>query len=933
MPSEERERFLADECRDDPALVPLVESLVVASQETGGFLEDAVRKAAEEVAVSSAGAASFVGRRLGAYRVIREVARGGMGAVYLAERADEQYRSRVALKTIGSSLAGGELVRRFRRERQILANLSHPNIAKLLDGGTTSEGIPYVVMEYIDGEPIDVYCERRDFGIEQRLELFRTVCDAVSYAHRNLVVHRDIKPGNIMVTRDGVVKLLDFGIARFLDPAEGSLDLTLTGDGVRLLTPTFASPEQVRGDPVTVSSDIYSLGAVLYQLLAGQSPHQFESTAPGEIYRVVCEETPKRLSEVAGKMARRLVGDLDSIVDRALRKEPERRYATVEQLSEDVRRYMSGFPVTARSDAWSYRARKFYRRHRAAVIAAAAFVLLLAGSALAMTIQTVRVARQRDAANRERERAERVSDFLVEVFSLSDPSEARGNSVTAREVLDSAAVRLDRELANEPEMRATLAHAIGRTYRSLGLYQQALTETEAVVAWRRRHEPDSPELVESLSLQGSLLEYLGRYEEAEAIHLESLELARSIYGRDRPEVAEYTQNLAMTYRTMGRLEDAEPLLREALSIRRQALEEDDPAIANSLMGLGLLLQDQGKYEEAEALMRECVERRRTLLGEDHPDYASAVSSLAFVVQDRGDLDGAEALFLEALELQREVLGNEHPDVGTTLFTLAGLYEAQARYDEAEAMYRDVLELDRRTLGTDHPYIALDLNNIAGIRRRMGDLDTAESLYRESLALNRRAHGPEHPEVATSMSNLGVLLKDRGRLDEAEPLLRDAAAMRERLLGSEHPHLAISLSLLGTLEEARGNLAAAVGLLERSSQIRRAALGPKHPDLARDLGRLAGLLAKNGQAERADELYSEALAIQRGALPADHPDLATTLCRLGDLRVSVGDAEGAEPLLVEAIEVNAAAFGPDDERTRKAKDALRQLRKARSGAGP
>ena len=477
----------SDEVREDVA------SLLHAHARESGQLEASVRAAAG-VAIEQADPLAGGDARIGPYRVLRRLGTGGMGTVYLAERADAQFRQQVALKVVNRHLVNDEIVRRFRTERQILADLDHPNIAHLLDGGTTADGLPYLVMEYVVGERIDAYCNARALALRERLALFLAVCDAVQYAHRNLVIHRDIKPSNILVTPDGAPKLLDFGIAKLMGTgAERGAALTRADE--RLMTPEHASPEQVRGEPVTTGSDVYALGILLYHLLTGERPYTPDDGSVAALERAICETAPDKPSTVvmraatrAGnaaapapvpvpaprRLARALTGDLDNIVLMALRKEPARRYASAAQMAEDVRRYLDQRPVIARPDTWSYRTAKFLRRHTASVTAAAAVVVVLAA---VVVYYTQRLAGERDRAQdaerravRETETSKRVSDFLVELFRVSDPDKARGETITAREILDRGAERIDQELDDEPEVQAQLMDTMGLVYRSLGLY-------------------------------------------------------------------------------------------------------------------------------------------------------------------------------------------------------------------------------------------------------------------------------------------------------------------------------------------------------------------------------------------------------------------------------------------------------------------------------
>ncbi|MDQ3753746.1 MAG: serine/threonine protein kinase, partial [Acidobacteriota bacterium] len=507
-----RAAFLAEACAGDNALRREVESLLAFDAGGESFIERPAYETAAELFADEEDEHEAVGRRFGAYTVIREIGRGGMGAVYLAERADDEYQKQVAIKIVKRGMDTDFVLRRFRQERQILAQLDHPHIARLLEGGTTDDGLPYFVMEYVEGTPINDYADAHKLSTLERLALFRTVCSAVSYAHRNLVVHRDLKPSNILVTSDGVPKLLDFGIAKLLDTNAATHTMT----ALVAMTPEYASPEQVRGQPVTTSSDVYSLGVVLYELLSGHRPFRLANRRPDEIARVVCEEEPERPSTAllrmeeitnadgAARMSitpervserreesspehlrRQLTGDLDNIVLMAIRKEPERRYSSVGQLSEDIRRHLEGLPVIARKDTFKYRAEKFIRRNKGSVAAAALVVLsLIMGVAVALneahraTVQARIAAEQCDAAERARERAEKVSRFMQSFLDYANPNwHGRGNDrldVTVREAIDDAAARIDTEIADAPEVRADLHYTIGEVYRTHGEYERSL---------------------------------------------------------------------------------------------------------------------------------------------------------------------------------------------------------------------------------------------------------------------------------------------------------------------------------------------------------------------------------------------------------------------------------------------------------------------------
>ena len=531
-PVRERSEWLETACHD-VVLRQEVAALLAAHEAPGGILDEPVAVAANtllETALEDAPAEQPPPDRIGPYEIVRVLGEGGMGTVYLARRADGEIDRLVALKTVRPDLSTPELIRRFRQERQIAATLVHPSIARLLDVGTDAGGQPYLVMEYVEGEPIDRHCDAGALPLERRLELFRLVCAAVHFAHQRLVVHRDLKPGNILVGADGVPKLLDFGIAKLLE-SDGEEDGDATRTAVHLMTPEYASPEQVRGEPVGTASDQYSLGVLLYRLLTGRRPYRTTSSLPHDLARAVCEEEPERPSTAARQAAdhdgearlpsglapdrlhRRLRGDLDEIVLRALRKEPDRRYSSVAHLAEDLRLYLEGLPVVARRGSTYYRAAKHVRRHRAAFGSAAAAILLIIAAAVTFAVQAGRLGRALHRAGREQSRAERVSDFLIDVFKVSDPGQARGSTVTAREILDRGAARITEELHDEPDAAAAMMDVMGQVYANLGLYPRAQELLEAALSQRRaKPEPDDDDVAASLAHLAAVQHARGDYD-------------------------------------------------------------------------------------------------------------------------------------------------------------------------------------------------------------------------------------------------------------------------------------------------------------------------------------------------------------------------------------------------------------------------------------
>lgn len=834
-PAEERAAFLERACAGDSALRADVASLLLAHDSASGFLE---RPALLVVTGdrNSPLPPERLGRRFGPYRLVEEIGVGGMGAVYLAERADGSFEQRVAMKLLRTDLNTRELLRRFEDERRILARLEHPHIARLIDGGAAEDGVPFLVMEYVDGLPIDEHCRVHGLSVRARLELMRTVCDAVHHAHRNLIVHRDLKPSNILVDRSGRVKLLDFGIAKVLAPEPGEDGGAPTRTRVQALTPRYASPEQLLGEPVTTVSDVYSLGVVLYELLTSRSPYGEASHNDRELERAVLEGHPVRPSEavrqgMAGRnprkrafarpspqtgrraterLARQLAGDLDTIVLQCLRAEPDRRYASAALIS-----------------------------------------VTLAGATILSTSLYVRADRARAEAERQRSTAEDINAFLREILGSIDPQFARGrDTALLREILDSAAARVERELQDAPEIAATLQLTIGSAYRSLGLYQPAERHLRASWSYRRQElGDDDPGTAESAVTLARLLTDSGRYAEAESLarravgvyraggaeteadlalsltvlatvheaqsiseaeagHREALETARRSFRSEEWRIASFLGNLGVFLNTHDRRAEAGPLLHEAVEILRRAPDTNPVELSVALHNLATFHRRDGRPEEAARLYRETLERMRAVYPADHPQIPVTLNNLATALEAVGRSTEAEAAYREALAQQRRVLGPGHRDVGTTTNNLAGLLRQLRRFDEAEPLYRETIRVYTQALGPDHAWLSIIWNNLAHLHEARGEHPAALAAADEARRIGRQHWPPEHWRLQQGESLRGACLAAAGRHTEAESLLVGSHRLLRSALPEKDVAVRLAAARLAAYYESRGRYAEA-----------------------------------------------------------------------------------------------------------------------------
>ena len=883
LPRDERGRFVAEKCSDDQQLAVAVNELLEAAERTDGPIERIIGEAAIDLGAESQTTDSkSPPSRIGAYRVLNRIGVGGMGQVFLAERADDQFEQKVAIKILGTRFASPELVRRFRTERQILANLNHPNVARLLDGGETEDGLPFLAMEYVEGSPILDYCKEQRLGLKQRLSLFLSVCDAIQHAHQNFVIHRDIKSSNVIVAADGTVKLLDFGIAKLLQSQLMLHTIAETMADARLLTPANASPEQLQNGQITTATDVYGLGLLLYELMTGHPAYELSSVSRSELEQVICETMPSppssRITQSVNdtsadygstrdRLRRTLLGDLDTIVMKALRKEPERRYGTVREFAEDIERYLSDEPVRARAEGFFYRARKFVVRNRAAVVGTVAVFLVAAGLTL---FYTDRVATERDRADLRAEEAEQTSQFLISLLNGANRLES-SEQMTIDEILDIASERVEAEMSDVPDLQSKLHYVIGAAYTSIenyersffhhekaleylrqqpatfereaayseiaqalsvlyrnyGDYDKSLEVSEEVLALNERiFEPDDYRISYGLNKHGQIFYALGQYEEA----LQFLERAVAVglagVGEENEYTADAMNNLAIAYSTVGDWDKTEEYYARALNANRAVLPRLHPNLANSIANYGLFLNNVQRYQEARPYLEESLAlRRETFAGVQSRQVALGAESLGTNLTWLGEFTEAEQLLLEGLEITREVLGPDHPTTARRHRNTARMYLVLQNYPNAVEHYEHTLRILSDAFGDEHPLVHWAHQDVGrsllGLERLNEAHEHLELAYRGTVAV----HGNVHANVYPTQKALGDYYVAVGDIGNAERYYQESVESCIAGYGEDHPCRSNAMLGLAAIAGTRGENDRRLELLRDAITLRESLFDP------------------------------------------------------------------------------------------------------------
>lgn len=739
---------------------------------------------------------------IGHWRLVELLGHGGMGNVFLAERADGQYEQFVAIKILRQGLQLGKSTHLFEQERQILANLDHPNIARLYDGGVLTDGRPWLAMQYVNGLSISSWVSEHDSSLIQRLELFQQVCNVVRFAHTNLIVHRDLKPDNILVTENGVVKILDFGIARLLDDVPSQKENLLTQTVLRMFSLNYAAPEQITGEPITTATDVYALGLLFFELLTDTYPFDIEGKNQAQVEQVVRHNDPATPSTVASRWKSELRGDLDAIVLKALRKEPDQRYENAGQMADDIARYRSNLPVYARGDAFRYRAGKFYKRNREKLFAAMA---VLIGIIALVTYSTIRITTERNEAQIQARRTGQISDFLISLFEASDPRQALGDTVTALELLERGSVNIRETLQNEPEIKASLLEVLGTVYQNMGQYEKAQSQFEEALNLRHKViDAFHPDIARNLNEIASTLLYRGKRDRAREFLAEALKVHLHSNKPDYPDFASTLNNLAFIYLQKNELDSAEIMLRRAIAIREKHMDDDPPKLATNLDGLAITLERKGEDKEAEKLYRKALEIRQKNLAANHPDVARSLNNLAGFLVRQGDTENAEPLYRQALFIWRKVLGDEHPDVAKAINNLGSVLEKQGCIVDAEPLYRESLSIKLKAFGAEHASVATSLNNLGLLLRKKGEFEASEPLLKESLRIRRKAFNNQpHPQIALGLHSLASLYEDMAKYKEAVALYGEELTMRNAVHPVDNQKIAlVKLGVGSCLAELR-----------------------------------------------------------------------------------------------------------------------------------
>lgn len=926
MKEPERTEFLKSACDDDNEMLEEVRSLIEADTNVPSVLKDNVES------INITHGTDYEGKIIGKYKIIRQIAVGGMGSVFLAERADGQFEQKVALKIIKPGMSSDEIIKRFQFERQILARLQHPNIARLYDGGLTDDNLPYFTMEYVEGETIDEYCDKNNLSVEERLRLFTKVCKAILYAHRNLVIHRDLKPGNIFIKKDGTVKLLDFGIAKVFTEDDLPEQPALTRTGLHIMTPEYASPEQIKGDPVTTSTDIYSLGLILYKLLTGENAYEIKNTSAIELEKIICHTKPQKPSTLiktlqtrdnikttrisserktqTDKLIKKLSGDLDNICLMALRKEPERRYPSVERFQRDIINYLEERPVWARQSTIRYRTRKFVSRHRISVISAALLFLIVA---LLTTFYMIQLRKERDKAELESQKAKEVAGFLKDIFKLSDPYEARGDTITVRELLDKGSFKIHRELSDQPDVKATMLNIMGQVYENLGLYEKSEALLKEALDIRRKIKYNNIDVGKSLNSLGQLYLTKGEYEKAKPLLEEALSVYENLSETNYENYADAIDNSAWYSNVTGNYNRSDSLYALAIKVLKENSKDKNEMLFVTMNDLALNYHEEGKYEESESLFKETLELQKKLYGEKpHPEVSTTTYNLAELLRDRGNYDEAERMFKSSLKMDIQLNGQEHPDVAYSLQGLASIYRLEGNFKEAEKLYLQVLSMRKKFLGDEHPDVAYATYNVGLLFYSEEKYDSSKKYFMQALTMHRKLNGANHPSVAKCLEKLSYIEFKNEKLNKAENLIRHSIEINKESIGEDNISYANNLLVLSMIKSAINEYDTVAVLNSEVLKTTKEVMGTdESPFMANCLKVMAKLAINENHYTKADSLFKQSLKLYNQVLGRINISTISASFDYCKLLIKLNYIGNAEKIVNENLDILKKKFEEDD----------------------
>ncbi len=784
-----RELFFKNLNPDEKEYEEEVKSLLHAYDENNDFLE--IDPGRDIFSEDNIGPHPLIGKHIGSFLIEEEIGIGGMGIVFSGRRDDKEFEQKVAIKILKQGLSSEYLIKRFENERQTLANLQHPNIAKLLDGGKTNEGLPYLVMEFIDGVPITEYCESGKLTVDQKLELFISVCNAVEYAHQNLIIHRDIKPENILVNSEGRVKLLDFGVSKLLDEDLISANSGLTKTGTWHITPEYASPEQINGENINTSSDIYSLGVLLYRLIAQQNPYKIYNSSPLAISKILSEGKIIKPSEVIQNTTRavgikkefnqkgaefnkdaykKIKGDLDNIILKAMHKDISQRYASVKDFAIDIGKYMNGHPVSAHEDTMVYRINKFVQRHKAGVAIFILFNIVVLSGIAAIIYQSRIASKERDKAKIENAKFEKINTFLQEMLSSVDPS-AIGRDVKVYDILEKAAENVETELKNQPEIEAAIRSSLGNTYVNLGEFDKGKPFLDKALELNKKlYGEESREYAESLHDLALYYDWIGELIIADSIYSKSIEILRKVSARPSRIFADALNNHGIVLMNLSRLEEAEKLYLEALDETLKIEKDQDENISITMNNMAVNYMDMGELDKAEEYYKKSLAIIIRLKGPNRPEAGSTYNNLGRLFILKNELDSAEVYLQKSYNIKYKLKGKDHPDVGLALSNLGVLEMHRDNYQKAEKLFLDAINQYKKSFPDDHVYISYSINWLGKVCLETNRYKLAEKYIRQALKVRLLKFPEDNFLIWESKGLLGSCLLHQKKYIEAENLI-------------------------------------------------------------------------------------------------------------------------------------------------------------------